>query len=313
MKRMRATIATIILATASAFPALAQQGPLLTVDRIELKSGETVDGLIVSRSPNGITVRTENGEVSYPMDAIRRIQDESEDDLSYTKALGPGELPPWRVIINDIRNYDEIVRFEEIPPVRLESGAFRNVPYKSFRGNRRLELNLYGDLQRPAGIEIGIYGPDSRDERLRRLARRFMATYMGSRGEVGALYDIPLTGGIAEVGPTVIRIQSPDEPDSHGAWWISIYNKRALERARVPPAQYEKVTFLADQVRNPDGSIVDDPWSQNANAENIPALAIGMGQNKLYLRGFYRDETGKFHLINVSDENPTASQNSPTE
>jgi len=311
MKGTPAAIATIILLGTLAPSALAQ-GPVLAIDRVVLKSGETVEGLIVSRNPAAVTMRTDQGEVTYRMQDIRRIQDESDDDLSYTETLKPGELPPWRVIINDIRNSDQIVRFEEIPPTRVDRGIFKNVPYKSFRGNRRLELNLYGNPDDPAGMEIGIYGPDSRDQALQILCRQFIATYLSSREEVGGLYDIPLSGGEAELGPTVISVTSPDEEDSYGAWWVSIYNKRKLLASKVSDSRYEDITYLDEQVRNPDGSLVDDPWSQNENASNIPALlTIGMGENKMYLRGFYRDENGKFHLLDVSSQDPFEPGNQP--
>ena len=75
----------------------------------------------------------------------------------------------------------------------IDVADFRNVPYKSFRVNEDVELNIYGDPENPAGVELGIYGPQSADKKLRKLLRGYLAGFLTTREEIAALYSLGLT------------------------------------------------------------------------------------------------------------------------
>ena len=44
----------------------------------------------------------------------------------------------------------------QIPATGIDKGVLRNVPYKSYRAGD-YEVNVYGDLDKPACVEIGVY------------------------------------------------------------------------------------------------------------------------------------------------------------
>ena len=48
--------------------------------------------------------------------------------------------------------------FRQIPATVIDNGVLRNVPYKSYNAAKDYEVNLYGDPQSPAGLEIGVRG-----------------------------------------------------------------------------------------------------------------------------------------------------------
>lgn len=300
--------ATLIVCGLSTTSLRSEMQPATTIDQITLKSGKVVGGLITHRSHDGITLQTAEGDRTYRMEDIQRIQDQSEADLGYVGNAEPGDLPPWRVIINDIRNSDAIREFFEIPPVRITNGAFANVPYLSFRGNERLQLNIFGPLDSPTGLEISIYGPDRNDEELQKLCRTFLATFLSSRGEVGALYEIPLSGGERRVGPMVLEVGPTRGNGVAEAWRIAVYNTREIERLWVPDEKYTSITIPAAEVLHPSGMVRSDAWDHD-NSSNLPGLSLEVGGTRVNLRGFYRDENGSFQLLQVTTTDPEATAN----
>ncbi len=140
-------------------------------DSLLLKNGKTVRGLIIKNSRDAVLLQEKSGETSYPKSEIVRIRDESNTKALFTGVNRKGDLPAWRVIANDLRTHDEIKSLVEIPPTLVDNGVFKNVPYMSFRANRDIELDIYGDPEDPAGFEIGIFGPRSGDDKLRKVIR----------------------------------------------------------------------------------------------------------------------------------------------
>ena len=113
-------------------------------------------------------------ELDYPEEGDCAHQRIPSIHALYTEMNRKGKLPSWRVIANDLRTHDTIKSLVEIPATVIDNGEFKNVPYKSFRVNNDVELNIYGDPENPAGIELGIYGPKSGE---RNCAKFFVAIW----------------------------------------------------------------------------------------------------------------------------------------
>ncbi len=134
-------------------------------DSLVLKDGTVVRGLIIKNTRDSVLIQQKFKEVDYPKSHIVRINDNADTEILYTDLNRKGKLPSWRVIANDLRTHDAIKSLVEIPATVIDVRDFKNVPYKSFRVNNDIELNIYGDPENPAGVELGIYGPRSGDMR----------------------------------------------------------------------------------------------------------------------------------------------------
>ena len=258
-------------------------------DKLTLKDGSVHNGLIILNTRDSVTIQSEFEDFVIPKSDILRI-DDSKDAL-YTEAGRRGDLPAWRVIANDLRTHDGIKTLEEIPATIIDTGVFKNVPYKSFRVNQDLELNIYGDPNDPAGIEIGIYGRRAGDQKLRRFLRSYLAGYLTNTEEVAALYSLGLQQGLATAGMLTIEITPPDAPDAYGAWWISLFNKKDLAAARLDAKEYAVLVRPMSEVVGKDGKVLPNAWSDHH----------GDMMNKkgpmVIRRGFYRDKDGSFRLL----------------
>ncbi|MEO8206323.1 MAG: hypothetical protein ABI615_09085 [Chthoniobacterales bacterium] len=271
--------------------------PLSAPDTIVLKDGTVIHGLIVQNTRNSVTIQEKYEEQTYLKSQITRIRDEADLGTTITNVERKSSLPPWRLIANDLRSDDSVKYFEEIPATVVDVGPFKNVPYISFRINSNIELDIFGNPDHPAGISVGIYGSRSGNARLQRICREFVAGYLTTRAEIAALYSLDKKGGVKDAEDMTLEITPPDAPDAYGAWWVSVYNKKALNKERLKDSEYAKLTTSVSSVVNNKGEVYPNVWSREEIKESYRASA-GSGKNsKIYARGFYRDADGVFHII----------------
>lgn len=276
-------------------------------DSLLLKNGKTVHGLIVKITVDSVILQEKSGENIYLKKDIVRIRDEADMDAMYTDITHKGSLPAWRVIANDLRTHDSIKSLVQIPATAVDKGEFKNVPYMSFRANRDVELNIYGNPENPAGFEMGIYGGKADNDKLRQDIRAFLAGFLTTRQEVAMLYSLNLNEGIGTTGDLTIEITPKNGLDAYGAWWISLYNKKSLAKARLSDAAYAKVTRPSDEVVDKHGNVLaaDWPTKEMTLTDQVKELQTSA---KMLLRGFYRDKNGNFRMILEPKPEPSPAQ-----
>ncbi|HEY5811828.1 MAG TPA: hypothetical protein VIT23_04140 [Terrimicrobiaceae bacterium] len=265
-------------------------------DSLVLSNGRTVRGLIIKNTRDSVLLQQKLKEVSYPKKDIIRINDNADTRALFTDLNRKGKLPSWRVIANDLRTHDAIKSLVEIPATVIDNGVLKNIPYKSFRVNQDIELNIYGDPEDPAGIELGIYGPLSSKTQLRKTLRSYLAGFLTTREEIGALYSLDLDKGIAQAGDLTLEITPKDAPDAYGAWWVSLYNLKQLNQCWLSDADYARLVRPVNDVIDKRGRVISGGWSEK-DAKLSKKLSKLGDSAKVLLRGFYRDKDGAFHLI----------------
>ena len=266
-------------------------------DSILLKDGSTHRGVIVKNTAHIVFLQQRYGISEFSKSRIVRIFDGVDVGMEFTEPGKKGNLPSWRVMVNDIRNNDAVKSLTQIPPTLIDNGYLKNVPYLSFRINDYIEMNVYGNPDEPAAIEFGVYGKLSSSDRLRRTLRSFLAGFLTSRKEVGAIYSIPLSGGEKNAGDFRIRITPSSAPDAYGAWWIALYNPKTLKAARVGDAEYAKATLPPKQVVDPSGK-VKEAFSGAANLpHSLRALSKGGDSASRHFLEFSRDPSGHLRML----------------
>jgi hypothetical protein len=218
-----------------------------------------------------------------------------------------GRLPSWRVIANDLRTHDAVKSLVEIPATVIDVADFRNVPYKSFRVNEDVELNIYGDPENPAGVELGIYGPRSVDKKLRKLLRAYLAGFLTTREEIAALYSLGLSKGKTQVGNIIIEITPAHAFDAYGAWWVSLYNPTALDKVRLSDSEYKRLVRPFDEVIGKKGRVISGGWSRK-DAERSRKVRAEGSSAKVIMKGFYRDDNGVFRLITEPNQQTSVAR-----
>ncbi len=269
-------------------------------DSLTLIDGTVVHGLIIRNSRDSVLIQQETGELDIPKNKIVRIIDNADRDVLYTGMNRKGQLPSWRVIANDLRTHDAVKSLVEIPATVIDVADFKNVPYKSFRVNEDVELNIYGDPEKPAGVELGIYGPQSADKKLRKLLRGYLAGFLTTREEIAALYSLGLAKGKTQVGNIVIEITPANAFDAYGAWWVSLYNPKELDQVRLSDSEYKRLVRPFNEVIGKKGRVISGGWSRK-DAERSRKVREQGSSARVIQKGFYRDDNGVFRLITEPD------------
>lgn len=288
--------ALLALAVLFSVPAFAADDSFHAPDSIVLKDGRTVKGLIIKNSADSVLIQEEFGEATYPKSGIVRIRDEADIGVLFTDLTRKGDLPSWRVIANDLRMHDNIKSVVEIPATAVTLGEFRNVPYKSFRVNRDIELDIYGDPNDPAGIELGIYGKRADDRKLQHALRSYLAGFLTTREELAALYALDMKGGTMTAGSMTLEITPKTAPDAYGAWWISLYSLKDLAGVRLSDAKYAALTKPSDEVVDRSGRVIAKGWTKKDLTQSARLGKLG-GNAPVLIRGFYRDRNGDFCVL----------------
>lgn len=269
-------------------------------DSVLLKDGSLHRGLIVQNTAKEVFLQGRYSIQVFPKTEIVRIRNEADIGLEFTKANTPGDLPAWRVMVNDLRNNDAVKSLEQIPATAIDNGAYKNIPYLSFRINELIEMNVYGNPDDPAAVEFGVYGKLANDDKNRRMLRSFLAGFLATRKEVGAIYSLPFTGGKACVGSICFLILLPSAPDAYGGWWISLFNPKKLDAARLNDAEYAKLTRPFDRIVDKSGFVKKNTWSVS-DLTHIFHLKNSDGKPHLLVRGFYRGSDGQFKVLSEGD------------
>jgi len=296
------SLRALVLSLAATATSFAADQTFKAPDSLVLKGGRTVHGLILKNSRDSVLLQERLEEVSYPKSEIVRIIDNANGDSIFTGMFAKGQLPAWRVISSDLRSNDAVRSFVEIPATIIDNGEFKNVPYKSFRVNHDIELNIYGDPEDPAALEVGIFGKRAKLERLRRLLRGYLAGYLTTRDEIAKLYSLGLQEGLTSSGDLTIEVTPTTAPDAYGAWWISLYNKKELAKVRLKDKEYARLVVPEEKVVDKSGRLIENGWSEGQ---------VGKARKKdsnarVLLRGFFRDKDGVFRLM--VDQVPLAAR-----
>lgn len=265
-------------------------------DTVLLKNGRRIPGLIVENTSNAVTIQTSISELTIPKDKILRILDVDNSSVYFAEMHRRGTLPPWRVIANDLRTYDQVRSFEEIPATMVDSGDLKYVPYRSFRINGNVEMNIYGDPDDPVAIELGIYGMMKSNRELQSMLRQFLAGYLTTREEISALYAIPRQGGIVQTRPLEISVTPPTAPDAFGAWWIGAANPEEVKKARLSPAEYARITRPMSEIVDENGNVRPTVWTE-VDADLTKKKKRFANDAWVFLRGFYRDAKGRLGVL----------------
>ncbi len=267
----------------------------LMPDTIYLNDGRVLHGLIIKNDAQKVTLQQKMGEVEIPKIFINRIEDIPKAEIYFADIVDPGTLPPWRMIVQDLRTDDSIKSFRQIPATTIDKGYLKNIPYLSFRINDRVEMNVYGDPNHPVCIEYGIYERGEKITRFKKIVRAYLAGILTNREEVGALYSLDEKGGQIQVGNFIFKVTPPEAPEAYGGWWLSIYDPARIEKARIPEAEYRKRTLPFNEVNNHAGRLRLDRIL--SNDKFLAAMRMSWNSTIPDLRGFYRNKMGDLELL----------------
>lgn len=144
----------------------------------------------------------------------------------------------------------------QIPSTVIDQGVLRHVPYTSYRAGE-YEVNVYGDPAQPACVEVGIHGALLKRPDARRACLALMTTLLDDPEDRRLLASLKLEVDKKLRGGLTFEITPPTAPDAYGGWWVSVYDEKALDRARATPQELKSITLSRDDVKKRDAAPAD--------------------------------------------------------
>ncbi len=259
------------------------------VDAIQLKTGELVYGDIVSATEADLVIVMDYGVHRYRMDEIDRI---SADDGKVTLPDAEREktrrkFPSWRAIYGRLIQMPWGTDAHQAPAAVITEGVLNGVPYTSYRSAAgKYEMNIYGDPDSPAAVEIGVYDELIGSIEAQQNCRDFIAGLLDFPPDADAVMELDPAGGRTERGNLRIEITPPGAPGSYGGWWVLASRPKALDATRATPTEIDAISEPVREARKGEAG-----WTRE---EMKGFRGTGEDSDRVFDRGFYRNAAGEY-------------------
>jgi hypothetical protein len=210
-----------------------------------------LSGTVLQQDANGVLIQTETGTYRYPQSWIQEVKKEA---AAAPHVSNNGQrLPDWAQIVSLLANNPWADGLQQVPAAMIETGPWKNVPYISFRcASGGYEVNIYGDLNAPAAIQIGAMSYLSQNPAAKTNCVNFICSVLANaddRKMVRALaWNQPVTN---QGGGMTFETLVPGEWGSYGGWWVAVRNDVALANAQASEAELLAITQSRDAAAPP--------------------------------------------------------------
>jgi len=269
---------------------------LLPSDEIHMTVGGPLPCTVLQEDPSRVTVLFGASVLSLSPSTIEEIV-RSDEPLAAEPAATSSGLPAYGEVMRRLARLPWAVGLRQIPATVIDVGVLRSVPYKSQRVAEDCEINVYGDPDSPAGVEVGLQGAYLNDAQSKTRCIEFMASLLPALR--GNLLEMNREKSLLATGPLTLEVTPPSDADAYNAWWISAYNKGALERARASAAELAEVTeahraYLAAHppvkaaAKFPPPAVQPGAVDQTWAADDFRYARPVAGVPRVYIRGYTR-------------------------
>jgi hypothetical protein len=271
--------------------------PALKADVVVLQSGAVITGNVLQQDANGVLLQTPYGTYRYPLTAITDVKKEA---ATAPHVSNNGQIiPDWAQIVSILATNGWAAGLKQVPATMIETGSFKNVPYVSFRsGDGGYEINIYGDLNHPAAIQIGAMNYQHQTALEKSNCVNFACSVLedhGVRTTIRALnFDQKDTEQNA--GLTIQTIL-PGEWGSYGGWWVSVQNDTALASAQASEAELLALAqpvvapaTSASVAASPDVATAPQPALPNTQPVTTTTTTTTYGSTYVVASGWSQEE-----------------------
>lgn len=288
-------------------------------DHVTMSSGREFDGQVLQESDASITFRLDHGTITVPRSSIVRVQKVAPPPPARpTPSVGvpptaapitkPTSQPAqriqgWEPVTSRLAKQPWATNLLQIPATVIDRGQMRYVPYSSYRCGEDYEVNIYGDPDAPAGVEIGIYRGPLRNDQAKANCIEFIASLL-SPADAAKVRSVNRAKDLMTRDGLTIEVTPETAEDAYGGWWVSVYSEKGLDAARATEEEIARITVpKTPKAREPAkpktapsvasaslmGSVYD--WQDNDVQWSRPSSSSGAaGDGSVYVRGYYRKD-----------------------
>jgi hypothetical protein len=274
-------------------------------------SGRTVSGTVVQTNETNILLLNDYGAFNYFPSIVKEVRIERAEEPYVTNT---NRLPSCRQALLLLGSQPWASNLKQIPATVIDKGIMRNVPYVSFRCGEDYEVNVYGDLDHPAGIEAGVYRNLLGVGAAKSDCLKFISRLLSQAADREIVQGLVLDKDLRTRDGLTFEITPPFAEDAYRGWWVSAYSERAFNDARASEEDLKRITVskaAVGQGKEPA------PWSSDELklVRRVPPTVIsfystGLGETirkaevKPYVQGIsllWRDATGRAGVVKLAD------------
>jgi len=281
-------------------------------DVIILKSGQVLNGIVLQKDEKGILIRLDYGTFTYPLSMVRQVKvEEKTNNAAYAKdaaEVPEKRIPAWGTIITQLAKRSWASELKQIPATVIDPGKLRNVPYTSFVCAYAYEMNIYGDPDNPAGLEIGIRRHLLNNNGAKSNCIEFISSILPSKTDKEIVAKLNWTKDSSAATSFTFEITPPTDEDAYGGWWISVYNEEMLGKALASEPELREITeFIPpgavgytaapESASSQTATAAGSPatWSTADYAHTAPYRAGRSSGGPVYVRNYYRKDGAYVH------------------
>jgi hypothetical protein len=215
---------------------------MLKADVVVLQSGAVLTGNVLQQDTSGVLLQTVSGTYRYPSASLKELRRES---AAAPHVSNNGQvIPDWAQIVSLLANSGFAPAIQQVPATVIGYGTFKNVPYISFRcGYGDYEINIFGDLNQPAAIQIGAMNYLHQTVAEKTNCVNFICSVLANATDRKIIRALGWNQkDVKSNGSLTFETLLPGEMGSYGGWWVSVYDTNALASAQASDAELLAIT-----------------------------------------------------------------------
>jgi len=183
---------------------------------------------------------------------------------------------------------------QQIPATVIDRGILKNVPYQSFKCGD-YELNIYGDPDRPACLEIGVRNELLKNTEAKNNCVEFIKAMLDRSDDRAILLSLKRDKDLKKQAGMTFEITPETDEDAYGGWWVSVYDEALLDASRASEKELNLITQSKEQIKQPvQPSKRQDPpgWSADdlKNARPAPSAGSQASGGQVYVKGYTKKD-----------------------
>ena len=227
-------------------------------DTLVFLNGKTCSGTVIQTNCDEVLLLMDFAAFNYSKNSLKEIKIEPTPIASFST----GRISDFKQTISKLSKELWATNLTPIAATVIENGILRNVPYTSFKCGEDYEINIYGELEHPAGIEVGVYHKLCESVLAKSNCVQFIISLLSQAADRKIVQGLDLKKDLAVFDKLTFEVTPQTAQDAYGGWWVSVYSETELNLARASSDELKQISMAKSDAMKETGQDVDSAaWS----------------------------------------------------
>jgi hypothetical protein len=208
-------------------------------DTVTFSDGHALSCTVLQTNGDDLLLLLPHGAFNYSKSRVKEI---SLEDFKDPFSSGSERLANFKQAALLLSKELWATNLTQIPATVIDKGVLRNVPYASFRCGTDYEINIYGDLDHPAGIEVGLCRKLLANETAQDNCLQFIGEVLANEADKEVLHRLNREKDLKMRDNLTFEVTPPSSDDSYNGWWVSVYSESLLYTARASDEEMKQIS-----------------------------------------------------------------------